>query len=348
MAHPRHERDLDDRTSSLENPYSDTGQPPAAPRAPRRRSRAVRVGAPLAALAVASAAVFGTLSATAGDDRAVADSSTSSFAGALGNVVDRRSEAVSRGAARTVDNPQTLADNPKKLQRAYDKSLRRTTTYEAVQQADSKLWTTADLNLWTLPGNKAKKVGLLAEEKKVLVTGRHRYGRDEVVVKGKSRWVSKGYLAREKPVEPQPVVADSGSSGGSSSGGGGGQQATSEAGSATGTCSNGTSLSSGVSPNLRAVHEAVCANFPEITNYGDFRGDGEHAQGIAVDIMVSGARGQQVADFVRANASSLGVNYVIYSQHIWSTARAGEGWRGMSDRGSTTANHYDHVHVTVN
>ena len=26
---------------------------------------------------------------------------------------------------------------------------------------------------------------------------------------------------------------------------------------------------------------------------------------------------------------------------------SGEGWRGMSDRGSTTANHYDHVHVTV-
>jgi hypothetical protein len=27
--------------------------------------------------------------------------------------------------------------------------------------------------------------------------------------------------------------------------------------------------------------------------------------------------------------------------------RSSEGWRWMEDRGSTTANHYDHVHVTV-
>ena len=27
--------------------------------------------------------------------------------------------------------------------------------------------------------------------------------------------------------------------------------------------------------------------------------------------------------------------------------RAGEGWRWQPDRGSTTANHYDHVHVSV-
>ena len=52
-------------------------------------------------------------------------------------------------------------------------------------------------------------------------------------------------------------------------------------------------------------------------------------------------------DFVRANYAELGVSYIIYSQQIWSVDRAGEGWRGMSDRGSTTANHYDHVHVTT-
>jgi hypothetical protein len=28
--------------------------------------------------------------------------------------------------------------------------------------------------------------------------------------------------------------------------------------------------------------------------------------------------------------------------------RAGEGWRAMPDRGSATANHYDHVHIAVN
>ena len=96
------------------------------------------------------------------------------------------------------------------------------------------------------------------------------------------------------------------------------------------------------------MHQAVCANFPEITTYGTFRGDGEHAQGIA-----DRHHGQRRPRLARSRSSSaphyaeLGVSYVIYSQQIWSVERGGEGWRGMEDRGSTTANHYDHVHVTT-
>jgi hypothetical protein len=63
--------------------------------------------------------------------------------------------------------------------------------------------------------------------------------------------------------------------------------------------------------------------------------------------MVSGEEGYQVAEFVRKYYQELGVNYIIYSQRIWSVERSSEGWRAMSDRGSTTANHYDHVHVTT-
>ena len=57
--------------------------------------------------------------------------------------------------------------------------------------------------------------------------------------------------------------------------------------------------------------------------------------------------GQAIANYVRANAKALGVSEVIWSQRIWTVQRSGEGWRSMSDRGSPTANHYDHVHVTV-
>ena len=141
--------------------------------------------------------------------------------------------------------------------------------------------------------------------------------REEIVLDGEARWVTAGYLSADKPFA------------------------------LGGDCTNGTTVPSGVSANIKLVHEAVCANFPEITVYGTFRGDGEHAQGLAVDIMVSGDRGYQVAEFVRAHYAELGVNYVIYSQRIWSVDRSGEGWRGMEDRGSTTANHYDHVHVTT-
>jgi hypothetical protein len=74
------------------------------------------------------------------------------------------------------------------------------------------------------------------------------------------------------------------------------------------------------------VHQAVCANFPSITTYGVWRaGATDHSSGRAVDIMVSGALGWDIANFVRANAGALGVSYVIYAQHIWSVERSGEG-----------------------
>ena len=63
--------------------------------------------------------------------------------------------------------------------------------------------------------------------------------------------------------------------------------------------------------------------------------------------MVSGPTGWDIANFLCANYSALGIEYIIYSQQMWSVERSAEGWRGMSDRGSVTANHYDHVHVTV-
>ena len=193
---------------------------------------------------------------------------------------------------------------------------------KAIAGADLELWTTELLNLWSEPGERAVQTGEVEAGELVLVTGREMYGRVEIVwEETETRWVTAGYLSEDEPVAGPAGIG--------------------------GSCTNGTSVPSGVSPNIVAVHAAVCAAFPEITTYGTFRSDGEHAQGIAVDIMVSGSRGQEVADFVRANYDALGVNYVIYSQQIWSLDRSGEGWRYMSDRGSTTANHYDHVHVTT-
>jgi hypothetical protein len=194
---------------------------------------------------------------------------------------------------------------------------------------------TEPLNIWRGPGEQGPKIGVLDTGAKVAVTGATVRGWAQIVLtnptKGKvARWVNADFLAEKKPKpEPEPAPEPE------------------EASATSGQCTNGTSVPSGVSPNISAVHQAVCAQFPEITTYGTFRADGEHAQGIAIDIMVSGDRGWQVAEFVRNNYAQLGVNYLIYSQQIWSVDRAGEGWRGMEDRGSVTANHYDHVHVTT-
>ena len=74
-----------------------------------------------------------------------------------------------------------------------------------------------------------------------------------------------------------------------------------------------------------------------------------HPAGRALDLMVSDVgRGTRLAEYARANARRLGVEYVIWRQRIWSVARNGEGWRRMEDRGSPTQNHMDHVHVNFN
>jgi hypothetical protein len=111
-------------------------------------------------------------------------------------------------------------------------------------------------------------------------------------------------------------------------------------------CASGSAVESGLVANTILVHRAVCATFPDITAYGGI-GGGEHASGKALDIMTSGARGAEIAAWLQANYSKLGIVEVIYQQRIWTSQRASDGWRAMPDRGSATANHFDHVHVLV-
>jgi hypothetical protein len=277
-----------------------------------RVPKAPWVAGPLALVATLSTVGAGVLAASPETRDLLVTSSSAATNGSqsLSAAVDlsERTPVVSRSGSRI----EPLSE--------IEKMLTATATAKAIRQADTKLWTTAPLNLWTTPQETtARKLGEVDAGKKVLVTGREAVGRQEIVIEGRSRWVTAGYLSEDKPVAGPPGLG--------------------------GACTNGSSVSG--QPNVLAVHEAVCAAFPDITSYGTYRSDGEHSMGIAIDIMVSGDRGWQVAEFVRAHYAELGVSYVIYSQRIWSVDRAGEGWRYMSDRGSTTANHYDHVHVTT-
>ncbi|MEI2811920.1 MAG: M23 family metallopeptidase [Nocardioides sp.] len=72
---------------------------------------------------------------------------------------------------------------------------------------------------------------------------------------------------------------------------------------------------------------------------------GTAASGHALDY------GWQVTNWVKDNATTLGVAYVIWQGRIWSVARASEGWRpydggGMYDPNSVTGGHFDHLHWT--
>lgn len=78
-----------------------------------------------------------------------------------------------------------------------------------------------------------------------------------------------------------------------------------------------------------------------------------HSSGLAIDFMIddipNGATtGSALARYITQHAATLGVQYVIWQQHIWSPQRADEGWRPMPDRGSPTQNHMDHVHLSLN
>jgi hypothetical protein len=114
-----------------------------------------------------------------------------------------------------------------------------------------------------------------------------------------------------------------------------------------------------ITPRMSAVKDEVDRRFGPFVTIGCYRpgSDGEHPLGRACDFMLSTGGvlptaakvqlGYQVAAWAQANASRLGIMYIIYRQRIWDIRMGSSGWVPMPDRGSITANHFDHVHISV-
>lgn len=101
----------------------------------------------------------------------------------------------------------------------------------------------------------------------------------------------------------------------------------------------------GVRPHVAAAADHLTGRYPGITSVigrASRSGASDHPAGLALDLMVGRATGDQLAAYVLAHRAQLGVTYVIWRQRI----NHGSGWRPMEDRGGITANHYDHVHVS--
>jgi len=115
---------------------------------------------------------------------------------------------------------------------------------------------------------------------------------------------------------------------------------------------------SGLTSRLVNVRAAIMSQFPMPFGVGCLRvGDpGEHGKGRACDFMMSSGgrlpdavakeRGDALAQWCISHAGQYGIMYIIWQQRIYDM-RTGGGWKMMEDRGGTTANHYDHVHVSV-
>lgn len=245
--------------------------------------------------------------------------------GASGVEVTRYAGADLGAAAPAVSSPAVLpAERAVQASRDHD----RTAVDRLINpKVTGRLWTTEDLDLRATPTEGARVLGEIKALARVGVTGERDGGYAQVVVVQDGQrtiaWVTADYLAEKKPTDPASIgLSDQ-------------------------PCPDG-SVERGLVPGAVRVYRAVCHAFPQITSYGGWDNHGEHSSGKALDIMTSDVTlGNQIAAYLQAHASELGIFDVIWRQHIWTTQRAGDGWRSMPNRGSATANHMDHVHVSV-
>ena len=202
-----------------------------------------------------------------------------------------------------------------------------TPTGPSVPKVTGTQYATTALDIRTSAGSDAKTVTEVPRGTALSITGVVRTGRAQIVYQGVARWVTAKYLSASKP--------------------------STNTGSGAGPNSSGLS---GLRPQTQVVLSRTLSKFPQVTTYYGVRPDSipDHPRGFALDIMIpqwntSGgeALGWEIANYLRANAKELGIQYIIHGQKIWNVARDKEGWRWMADRGSATANHYDHVHVTT-
>jgi hypothetical protein len=190
-----------------------------------------------------------------------------------------------------------------------------------------RLWTTTDLDLRATPDEDARVLGELKALTRVRVTGERSGGFAQIIQRHDGTrtvaWVSAEYLVAKKPSDPAHLgLSDE-------------------------PCPDG-SVEHGLTSAAVHLYRSVCHAFPQITQYGGWDNHGEHSSGKALDIMTDDVQlGNAIAAYLQAHASELDIFDVIYRQRIWTTQRAGDGWRSMPDRGSATANHFDHVHVSV-
>jgi hypothetical protein len=104
----------------------------------------------------------------------------------------------------------------------------------------------------------------------------------------------------------------------------------------------------GVQPHVAAAGQEIERIFGRlpggIGGVGARANASDHPSGHALDFMTLRDKplGDRITAHLMQNAQRMAVKYLIWQQAI----NQGGGWRGMEDRGSPTANHFDHVHAS--
>lgn len=191
--------------------------------------------------------------------------------------------------------------------------------------------TSGGVNVRSEPSTSSASLGSLARGAEVKVTDAKVGEWQQINYSGKAAWVAAKFLADAKPTAAPDVTIPAGGD------------------YSTAACRYGSGIESGLTSRTKQVFRAFCAVFPQITSYGGRRAAESwsyHTRGAAIDAMVSDRElGWTMAKWAAANAGALNIDQVIYAQRIWT--KQNPTWRSMADRGSITANHYDHVHISV-
>lgn len=229
------------------------------------------------------------------------------------------SDSVVASAAQVADNPEASVVVSRDYVRSEGEVAQEARIERPSAREADTMVVIEDADLHTAPSSDARPSGALEVGDEVVVTGEVVKGYAQVIRDDTELWVAQDLLAEELPEELRPLGTE--------------------------PCPRAPGVENGLQPDAVRALRAVCERFPDITSYGGLAGRNDHAKGQAVDIMVTGSRGDEIAQFLIDHQAELGVNYIIWEQQIWSADRP--GWRGMSDRGGATANHYDHVHVST-
>jgi hypothetical protein len=146
-----------------------------------------------------------------------------------------------------------------------------------------------------------------------------------------SGWQAGNTVADSWVKTPSPAASSYASP---SSGGHSGQGPT------TGADTHGSIL-----PDTQSFKDSLQKQFPNLTNIGGYRapdGFNEHSSGHALDVMVPDTATQNtVRDWALKQPN---VNYILNQQKQWNPDGSTSP---MENRGSPTANHFDHLHVNV-
>lgn len=121
-----------------------------------------------------------------------------------------------------------------------------------------------------------------------------------------------------------------------------------------------------ITARMAQVMAQIQTSFPD-TSWGCYSPrpgtKSEHPLGRACDVTFGNAIGSypspaqldagwEVTNWVKNNAQTLGVEYLIWQGKIWVLSQNTQGWQaynggGMHDPAAITGGHYDHLHITV-